>query len=100
MTKVAVLDDYQGVALEMADWSSLPDEVEVDVFSDHLSDEDDVAERLRPYDAVVAMRERTPFRREPARATAESAPAGYDGYAQRFDRRGRGERQRSYGMRH
>ena len=66
MTKVAVLDDYQGVALEMADWSSLqdgPDGVEVDVFSDHLSDEDEVAERLRPYDAVVAMRERTPFRR-------------------------------------
>ena len=63
MTRVAVLDDYQGVALEMADWSSLPDGVEVVVFSDHLSDEDEVAERLRPYDAVVAMRERTPFRR-------------------------------------
>ena len=63
MTKVAVLDDYQRVALEMADWSSLPDGVEVDVFSDHLSDEDKVAGRLRPYDAVVAMRERTPFRR-------------------------------------
>ena len=66
MTRVAVLDDYQGVALEMADWSSLqdgPNGVEVDVFSDHSSDEDDVAERLRPYDAVVAMRERTPFRR-------------------------------------
>ena len=63
MTKVAVLDDYQGVALEMADWSSLPDGVEVDVFSDHLSDDNDVAERLRPYGAVVAMRERTPFRR-------------------------------------
>lgn len=63
MTKVAVLDDYQGVAVEMADWSSLPDGVEVDVFSDHLSDEDEVSGRLRPYDAVVAMRERTPFRR-------------------------------------
>ncbi len=63
MTKVAVLDDYQGVALEMADWSSLPDGVEVDIFSDHLSDEDEVAGRLRAYDAVVAMRERTPFRR-------------------------------------
>ena len=63
MTRVAVLDDYQGVALEMADWGSLGDGVSVDVFSDHLSDEDDVAERLRPYEAVVAMRERTPFRR-------------------------------------
>ena len=63
MTKIAVLDDYQGVALGMADWGALGDGVSVDVFSDHLSDDDDVAARLRPYDAVVAMRERTPFAR-------------------------------------
>ena len=37
MTKVAVLDDYQSVALQMADWDSLPDDVAVDVFQDHLS---------------------------------------------------------------
>ena len=63
MTKVAVLDDYQGVALQMADWDSLPDDIAVDVFQDHLSDEGDVAVRLAPYDIVVAMRERTPFQR-------------------------------------
>ena len=63
MTRVAVLDDYQSVALDMADWTSLPGEVSVDVFSDHLSGEDDVASRLAPYDIVVAMRERTPFQR-------------------------------------
>ncbi len=63
MTKVAVLDDYQSVALDMADWSSLPADAAVDVFSDHLSEVDDVASRLEPYDVVVAMRERTPFPR-------------------------------------
>ena len=63
MTKVAVLDDYQSVALDMADWDSLPADVTVNVFSDHLSEEDDVANRLEPYQVVVAMRERTPFQR-------------------------------------
>ena len=37
MTRVAILDDYQSVALDMANWDSLPSEVVVDVFSDHLS---------------------------------------------------------------
>ena len=63
MTKVAILDDYQSVALDMADWDSLPDDVSVDVFEDHLSVEDDIAARLALYDIVVAMRERTPFQR-------------------------------------
>ena len=63
MTKVAVLDDYQEVALDMADWDSLPSDVSVDVFPDHLSGEDGVSARLAPYDIVVAMRERTPFPR-------------------------------------
>lgn len=59
MTKVAIIDDYQNVALKMADWDSL--EAEVEVFTDHLEDEDDVAARLLPYDVVVVNRERTPF---------------------------------------
>ena len=63
MTKVAVLDDYQSVALQMADWDLLTDDVSVDVFQDHLVSEDDVVARLAPYDIVVAMRERTPFPR-------------------------------------
>ena len=63
MTKVAVLDDYQSVAHDMAHWNSLPEGVSIDVFQDHLSDEDDIATRLAPYDIVVAMRERTPFPR-------------------------------------
>ncbi len=63
MTKVAVLDDYQSVALQMADWDSLPGDVSVDVFQDHLTEEGDLVARLAPYEVVVAMRERTPFQR-------------------------------------
>ncbi len=63
MAKVAILDDYQGVAARMADWSSLPHGTEVQIFSDHLKDEDAVAQRLEPFDVIVAMRERTPFPR-------------------------------------
>jgi phosphoglycerate dehydrogenase-like enzyme len=59
--KVAILDDYQGVALVSADWSRLPEGTEVRVFREHLEDEAVVAEALRPFDVVVAMRERTPF---------------------------------------
>jgi phosphoglycerate dehydrogenase-like enzyme len=62
--KIAVLDDYQGVALKMADWSAVTARAHVDVFSDHLSDADAVAERLLPYDVVCVMRERTPLRAE------------------------------------
>ena len=61
--KVAVLDDYQDVALKMADWSALPDGWEPVVFRDHLADEDQLVERLQGFDAVIGMRERTPFPR-------------------------------------
>ncbi len=56
--KIAVLDDYQGVALKLADWSAVRRRAGVDVFSDHLSDTDAIVERLLPYDeaeAVLAM---------------------------------------------
>jgi phosphoglycerate dehydrogenase-like enzyme len=59
--KIAVLDDYQGVALKMADWSAVTARAQVDVFNDHLADVDAVAKRLFPYDVVCVMRERTPF---------------------------------------
>lgn len=61
MKKLAILDDYQDVALDMADWSPLAGDVEITVFNDHLSDEDAVAERLKPFELVMVMRERTPF---------------------------------------
>ena len=61
--KVAVLDDYQSIAAEMADWDSLPDGVSVTFYSDHLADEDALAYRLHDFDIVMGMRERTPFPR-------------------------------------
>jgi phosphoglycerate dehydrogenase-like enzyme len=61
--KVAVLDDYQGVALQMADWSAVQSRAEVIVFGDHISDLDRVAERLLPFDVICVMRERTPLQR-------------------------------------
>ena len=63
MLRVAILDDYQNVAIEMGDWSVLEGRADVTRFSDHLSDEDAVAERLLPFDCIVVMRERTPFSR-------------------------------------
>jgi len=63
MSRVAILDDYQNVALQMADWSSLPKDVEVRVFQDHLKDEDPLVGRLKDFDIVMAMRERTAFPR-------------------------------------
>jgi phosphoglycerate dehydrogenase-like enzyme len=62
--KIAVLDDYQGVALEMADWSAVQKRAQLDIFNDHLADPDALAKRLHPYDIVCVMRERTPLRRE------------------------------------
>jgi phosphoglycerate dehydrogenase-like enzyme len=61
--KIAVLDDYQGVALEMADWSPLDERAYIFVFRDHLHDPDAVAARLEPFDVVCVMRERTPLTR-------------------------------------
>ncbi len=59
--KIAVLDDYQGVALKMADWSKVTARARVDVFNDHLADAEAVAKRLYPFDVVCVMRERTPL---------------------------------------
>jgi phosphoglycerate dehydrogenase-like enzyme len=61
--KVAVLDDYQGVALESADWSVLGDRADIAVFQDHLADPGAMIERLLPFDVVCVMRERTPLPR-------------------------------------
>ena len=60
-TRIAILDDYQSVALTSADWAPLKGKVDIDVYSDTLSDEDALARRLEPYQVVCAMRERTKF---------------------------------------
>lgn len=62
MTRIAILDDYQNVALELADWASLGPDVEVKSFNEFIqTDEDRVAEALAGFDVVVGMRERTRF---------------------------------------
>jgi phosphoglycerate dehydrogenase-like enzyme len=62
--KVAILDDYQNVALTCADWSRVQRHAEITVFNDHLSEPDEVIGRLEPFDVVCVMRERTPLSRE------------------------------------
>jgi phosphoglycerate dehydrogenase-like enzyme len=62
--KIAILDDYQNVALKMADWSALSGRAEITVFNDHLADPSALVERLLPFDIVCVMRERTPLPRE------------------------------------
>ena len=63
MTRIALLDDYQNVALAMADWGSLPSTAEVVTFSDHVASDDALAERLADFEIIMAMRERTPFQK-------------------------------------
>jgi phosphoglycerate dehydrogenase-like enzyme len=61
---VAILDDYQGVALTLADWSTVTARARVTVFNDHLDDTEALVERLAPFHVVCVMRERTPLRRD------------------------------------
>jgi phosphoglycerate dehydrogenase-like enzyme len=62
-TQVEVLDDYQHVALQSADWSRLDGRAEVHVQHEHQASEADLVASLRDADVVVAMRERTAFPR-------------------------------------
>lgn len=70
MTRIALLDDYQNIALKSADWDSLPTDCSVDAYPDHLTDRAALTDRLQPYDVLVIMRERTPF----PRALIETLP--------------------------
>jgi phosphoglycerate dehydrogenase-like enzyme len=63
MLRIAILDDYQNVALELADWSFLAEQATLTVFSDHVSDPEALVKRLSPFDIVCVMRERTPLSR-------------------------------------
>jgi phosphoglycerate dehydrogenase-like enzyme len=62
--RVAVLDDYQNVALDVADWSPLKDRAEITVFNDHVTETTQVIERLKPFEVLCVMRERTPLTRQ------------------------------------
>ena len=59
--QIAILDDYQNIALKMADWSALFSRADMVFFNDHLSDSALLIERLLPFDVICVMRERTPL---------------------------------------
>lgn len=56
MTKVAILDDYAGVALDLADWSPVRSRAQVAVFDHHLS-ENEAVEALQPFDVICTGKE-------------------------------------------
>jgi phosphoglycerate dehydrogenase-like enzyme len=58
---VTILDDYQQVAQSSADWSTVTRHYRVDVLAQHISDPDELVQRLADSEVVVLMRERTPF---------------------------------------
>ena len=59
--RIAILDDYFNVALDLADWSKLQGRADVKVFTEHLGSEENVAKALVDFEIIVGMRERTPF---------------------------------------
>lgn len=61
--RCAILDDYQNVALTMADWSKVKGDVEIEVFNEHLGGAEQVIAALKSFAIVCAMRERTAFSR-------------------------------------
>ena len=63
MAAIAVLDDYQNVALRMADWSRLQKAHEITVFDKPFANADEAAKALAGFEVLGIMRERTPFPR-------------------------------------
>ncbi len=61
--RIALLDDYQSVALQMGDWSRLKEKHEIKAFSEHIADEAALAEQLADVEILCIMRERTPVMR-------------------------------------
>ncbi len=64
MRRVAVLDDYLHIGSTITDWTILPNDIDVTFFTDHVSSTRSLVERLRDFDVIMAMRERTLFPRK------------------------------------
>lgn len=62
LNRLAILDDYQDVTLGLGPWERLPG-LQKTVFRDTIVEQDALVARLAPFDAILAMRERTPFPR-------------------------------------
>src|SRR5246127_2116134 len=61
--KIAILDDYQNVPLDMADWTPVAEHADITVFNDHIAHPEDLVDRLAAFDVIFVMRERTPLPR-------------------------------------
>ncbi|GKQ52349.1 D-2-hydroxyacid dehydrogenase family protein [Bradyrhizobium sp. Ce-3] len=59
--RCAILDDYFDIALSLADWPAIEDRVEVTVFDKPFASEAEAAAKLKDFEIICAMRERTPF---------------------------------------
>ena len=59
--KIPILDDYLNVAAELANWKKLPSGATLETFQEPFFDLDEAASKLKGYDVIVAMRERTRF---------------------------------------
>ena len=68
--RCAILDDFQNVALKVADWSKVSGDLDIKVFNEHLGSADNVVKALQGFQIVCAMRERTAF----PRAVIEKLP--------------------------
>jgi len=64
MVRAAILDDYQNVAMTLADWSAIAGDVEITVFNKPFASQDEAIKALQGFTIVVGMRERTPFPRQ------------------------------------
>src|SRR5579884_3051765 len=70
MIRAAILDDYQNVAMAMADWSPIAQDVQITVFNEPFANQAEAIKALQGFAVVVGMRERTPF----PRAVIEALP--------------------------
>lgn len=61
--KIAVLDDYQKIAREMADWSAIEATHDLTFFHEPIGDRAAVTAALKDFDVLCIMRERTLFDR-------------------------------------
>ena len=62
--RCAILDDYQNIALKSADWAKIADVLDIEVFNQHIADQDAVIKTLQGFEIICAMRERTAFPRD------------------------------------
>ena len=69
-SRCAILDDYQDIALKVADWSKVAGDLDIKVFNEHLGEANEVVRALQGFDIICAMRERTAF----PRAVIEKLP--------------------------